>query len=587
MRIKAKIYSAVCLAALIIVQTAQVLAQVPHKKTPEISGAAKLSKLKLAVEANPNDMNAIQAYYDTFLEVKPGHEKELASQIRAWSVRFPSGYYFPAYLKRAAKLAARTTDPAALEKLKKAVEAAPDSLNRHQAYIEAIGPDNPEIITRYNVLMKEFPQSAIIPYALAKAYIDKESPKARPYLLKAVEINPKFAPAWYGLWVDDLRWGNFEEGWEYLRKAIAADPSNPEYQYRYATSFMGLDQQKFADLSFKIARDFPDSEYAIRALGYLAACSGTTQLRIKCYQMLHDDFPKEKTEAYMSSYFDVLLAANPEKARELAMEMKLVNSAEWSDLLTQAESFIQGKKLMDQNQPAEALAILNKIKLARYSAYSKERLLLLKAEATDQTGNHFAAYDMLMRVFVKDPSPELSAALYAYGAKSGKNDAAVKTDIYAELNADAKAATPFSLKKYIGEGKASLADYKGKVLLLTYWFPGCGPCRAEMPFFENVVKQYKSRPLAYVGINIVPEQDEYVIPFHNSSGFSFTPLAELKGRDKGNLDNQGSAPTNFLLDQNGRIIFSDFSIHAENETHLKMMIDLLLDAPADFMKQKS
>jgi hypothetical protein len=107
-----------------------------------------------------------------------------------------------------------------------------------------------------------------------------------------------------------------------------------------------------------------------------------------------------------------------------------------------------------------------------------------------------------------------------------------------------------------------------------------------MPFFENVVKQYQRSQLAYVGINIVAEQDEYVIPFHDSSGFSFTPLADIKGRDKGNLENYGAAPTNFLIDKAGRIVFSDFMIGAENETHLKMMIDLLLDAPSGFAESK-
>ncbi|PWG80612.1 TlpA disulfide reductase family protein [Pararcticibacter amylolyticus] len=587
MKVIAKLYSAALIAALFSTPGIEVSAQVLQKNVPAIPGEAKLAKLKSAVEANPDDMDSIQAYYDAFLEVRPGQEKELAAQIKAWSVQFPSSYYFPAYLKRAAKLAARTTDPEILEGLKKAVEAAPDSLSVHQAYIEAVSPDNPEIFARYDELMKEFPQSAMVSYALAKAYLDKESPKAKPYLLKAVATNPQFAPAWYGLWIDDLRWGNFEEGCEYIRKAIAADPTNPLYQYRYATSFMGLDQEKFTDLSFKIARDFPESEYADRALGYLASCSGNAEIRTKCYQMLHDNFPMERAEPYMTSYFDVLLAENPEKARELAIEMKSKNSDGWGDLLTQAEYFIRGRKLMDQSQPAEALTVLNKVKLSQYSAYGNESLLRLMAEATDKTGDHQAAYAMLMKVFVKEPSPALSRDLYAYGLKSGKDQAAVKADIYTRLNAQAKAATPFTLKKYIGEGSASLADYKGKVLLLTYWFPGCGPCRAEMPFFENVVKQYKSKPLAYVGINIVAEQNDYVIPFHNSSGFSFTPLEEVKGRDKGNLDNKGAAPANFLIDQNGRIIFSDFLIHAENEGHLKMMVDLLLEAPAEFTKQKS
>jgi thiol-disulfide isomerase/thioredoxin len=583
------LYSAAILAALVSAPVKQSSAQSKRTGTKGVIAKPSLAKLKNNVVKNPDDINAIQIYYDAFLEANPGREKELKLQMQIWMKQFPSNYYFPVYLKRATKLAARTNDKNTLDRLKKAVQASPDSLNKHVAYIEAIGPDNPDIINRYEELMKEFPENASVPYALAKAYIEKESPKAKPYLLKAVGINPQFAEAWYYLWVDGQRWGRFDEGWGYLKKAIASDPSNPLYQYRYALSFMGLDQGKFTELSIKLAKDFPVSEYADRALGYLASCSATAEERIKCYQLLHDNFTREKAAPYMTSYFDVLLSTDPEKARMLAVEMKDLKEAEsdnWTDLLTQANLFIQGRILLDQHQPVEALAVFNKIKLSRYSLFGGESLLFLQAKAIDQTGDHLSSYGKLMKVFAEDPSPALQTALYGYGAKMGKDQAAVKADIYQNLSVKAKPATPFSLKKYIGEGNASLSDYKGKVLLLTYWFPGCGPCRAEMPFFENVVKQYQNNQLAYVGINIVAEQDEYVIPFHNSSGFSFTPLADVKGRDKGNLENYGAAPTNFLIDKTGRIIFSDFRTGAENETHLKMMIDLLLDAPAAFAESK-
>jgi len=589
MTVRKILYSAAILAVLLSASVTHSSAQSKSTSAKRVVAKPSLAQLKNKVLKDPDDINNIQEYYDAFLDANPGQEKQLKLQMQSWVNQFPSNPLFPVYLKRAAKLAARTTDKNVLDRLKRAVQASPDSMSTHVAYIEAIGPDHPEVATRYEDLMKEFPENANVPYALGKAYIEKESPKARPYLLKAVGINPQFARAWYYLWVDDLRWGRFDEGWEYLKKAIAADPANPEYQYRYALSFMGLDQEKFSELSIKVAKDFPSTEYAVRALGYLASSSATAEEQIKSYELLHDNFPPEKAAPYMNSYFDVLLSTDPEKARALAVEMKDVKEAEgdnWTDLLTQADLFIQAKKLMDQHQPAEGLAVLNKIKLSKYSQFGNESLMFLKAEATDQTGDHSSAYNQMMKVFAKDPSSALQTALNGYGAKLGKSEAAVKADIYQNLLTKAQPATPFTLKKYIGEGNASLSDYKGKVLLLTYWFPGCGPCRAEMPFFENVVKQYQKDKLAYVGINIVAEQDQYVVPFHNSSGFSFTPLAETKGRDKGNLENYGAAPTNFLIDKSGRIIFSDFMIGAENETHLKMMVDLLLEAPEGFDAKK-
>ena len=125
------------------------------------------------------------------------------------------------------------------------------------------------------------------------------------------------------------------------------------------------------------------------------------------------------------------------------------------------------------------------------------------------------------------------------------------------------------------KGKTSLADFKGKIVLLTYWFPGCGPCRGEFPYFENVIKKFSKDKVSYIGINIVKEQDEYVVPFMKASTYSFTPL-------KGENDKQGNlvavgAPTNYLLDQDGRIMYKNFRVDGSNEEMLELMISELMN----------
>ena len=171
----------------------------------------------------------------------------------------------------------------------------------------------------------------------------------------------------------------------------------------------------------------------------------------------------------------------------------------------------------------------------------------------------------------------MRTAIASYGSKLGKKAEQTDADIWARLNANAQMATPFNgLKRYLTPGEASLADYKGKVVLLTYWFPGCGPCRGEFPHFENVVKKFKGQDLEYLGINIVSKQNDYVVPFMKGSGYSFTPLEEVEGRAKGNLDNRNAAPMNFLIDKDGRLIFSNFRTDGDNEDDLELMINLLL-----------
>ena len=121
----------------------------------------------------------------------------------------------------------------------------------------------------------------------------------------------------------------------------------------------------------------------------------------------------------------------------------------------------------------------------------------------------------------------------------------------------------------------NLNDLKGKVVLLTFWFPGCGPCRGEFPHFQAVINEYKVQDVVYIGINVAPEQNEYVLPFMKNTKYSFIPL---RGTDSVMNDYkvQGE-PTNFLIDKDGKIAYSDFSINANNQRTLELMISSLLN----------
>lgn len=46
-----------------------------------------------------------------------------------------------------------------------------------------------------------------------------------------------------------------------------------------------------------------------------------------------------------------------------------------------------------------------------------------------------------------------------------------------------------------------LSDYKGKVVLLSFWGTWCGPCMAAIPHERELAKKYEGKPFAIVGIN--------------------------------------------------------------------------------------
>jgi len=62
-------------------------------------------------------------------------------------------------------------------------------------------------------------------------------------------------------------------------------------------------------------------------------------------------------------------------------------------------------------------------------------------------------------------------------------------------------APEFTLKDMNGK-TVSLSDYRGKVVLLTFWATWCTPCKAEMPHLQRMYKNLKSDGLVVVGISI-------------------------------------------------------------------------------------
>jgi len=272
----------------------------------------------------------------------------------------------------------------------------------------------------------------------------------------------------------------------------------------------------------------------------------------------------------MGGLYDVYLAKAPEKALVLAKEMG--KDGDWPANVMLAENMLQVRALMAKHQWKEAEAKLSSVKAPRYSS-ATEMIALLKAQVMDASGHTAAAYDSLALFCAKTPGDELNRTLAGYGAKLGKTRAQVMADVWKRRDAATRPAPPFSLGLYTSEGKASLSDYRGKVILLTFWFPGCGPCRGEFPHFETVMDKFKGKDVAYLGINVFPEQDSYVVPFMKGTRYSFTPLRGTSDWARDAYKVRGE-PENFLIDQDGNIVFTGFRA---GDPHTERMLELMIN----------
>ena len=72
--------------------------------------------------------------------------------------------------------------------------------------------------------------------------------------------------------------------------------------------------------------------------------------------------------------------------------------------------------------------------------------------------------------------------LLAYGLSQNEPDRGIESAI---ARGEAKDAPDFTADRLEGGGKGSLADYRGKVVVLNFWASWCEPCRDESPLLDR------------------------------------------------------------------------------------------------------
>ncbi len=67
---------------------------------------------------------------------------------------------------------------------------------------------------------------------------------------------------------------------------------------------------------------------------------------------------------------------------------------------------------------------------------------------------------------------------------------------------DAKNYAPDFTLKALNDSSYTLSELRGKVVLLNFWATWCGPCRMEIPDFNEIYKEYGSKDIEILSISI-------------------------------------------------------------------------------------
>ncbi len=159
-------------------------------------------------------------------------------------------------------------------------------------------------------------------------------------------------------------------------------------------------------------------------------------------------------------------------------------------------------------------------------------------------------------------------AMVAESAPATSSDAAIPDNPL-----QGQIAPPFTLNDTTGR-KVSLADYKGKAVIVDFWATWCAPCKIEIPWLEQFHNQYAGQGLEILGVsedNLDPDdkaklaqekkdiadkaaQMKINYPVLIDDATVSTPYGGIDG-----------LPTTFFVDRSGKVVASTVGLAPRDE----------------------
>jgi cytochrome c biogenesis protein CcmG, thiol:disulfide interchange protein DsbE len=139
-------------------------------------------------------------------------------------------------------------------------------------------------------------------------------------------------------------------------------------------------------------------------------------------------------------------------------------------------------------------------------------------------------------------------ALLSYGVVSTGPDTSIDESVAAGKRVEAPVS---DLRRLGDEGTGSLAEHKGKVVVLNVWASWCPPCRSEMPLLERTHQRIAGQDALVLGIDS-QDASEDALKFLRDKRITFPSLRDRDGEYASDLG-VDALPETFLIDREGKI----------------------------------